>query len=252
MIDAKEFFQSKTLSAGSHGGDRTSPSCAMCAREALAFLATGEAYDRTPDGYPSWWAALPPINDALADEDRQVVLRPRLWRYAVKAEPARDRRIVRKLVTLAVTRFAADACERIGLHEHARLLRAIDAAGRRTEASDACASAADACAAAACASAASASAAAACASAADTCAGAAAACERAANAAYHLHQRTSAYSQTVQCHDRLAEAATWSAFAAAYSAAASLKRRIEYVELLLNAIDEELPAQTTQSEPATA
>jgi hypothetical protein len=146
-------------------------------------------------------------------------------------------------VTLAVTVFAADAAERHGLHEHARLLRAV--AGRRTEAADACARAADACGGAASASAAAACAAAACAGAADACAGAAAACERAANVAYHLNQRAdlSAYSQTVQWHDRLAEAASWSAIAAAYSSAADdAKRRIEYFELLLDAIDEEFPA----------
>jgi hypothetical protein len=243
IIDPRHFLAHKTLSFGAHcAGDRTSPECAMCAREALCFAVTGEAYDRTPDGYPPWWAALTPLNDGLSDEDRNDVLRPRLWRYAVPADPARDERIVSRLVTASVTRFAADAAERHGLHEHARRLRACSVAGRRNSAAAACASAAAACAGAASASAAAACAAAACAGAADACAGAAAACARAACASAAVNQRASAYSQTVQWHDRLAEAASASAFAAAYSAADDAKRRIEYVTLLLDAIDEELDA----------
>jgi hypothetical protein len=218
-IDAREFLATKTLSAGSHGGDRTSPDCAMCAREALCYAVTGEAYDRTPDGYPSWWAALTPLNDALADEERNAILRPRLWRYAIPASPVRDARIVRRLVTLAVTVFAADAAERHGLHEHARRLRACSVAGRRNSAA-----AADACAAAA-----------------DACRRAAAACDHAANAAYHLNPSAECvYSPMVHSHDHLAEAASASAFAAAYAAATDAERRSAYFRALLDAIDEEL------------
>jgi hypothetical protein len=230
MIDAREFLATKTLSFGAHcAGDRTDPSCAMCAREALCYAVTGKAYDRTPDGYPSWWAALTPLNDGLTDADRQVVLRPRLWRYAVAAEPERDERIVSRLVTLAVTRFAAEACR--NLHEHAEKLRAFGPIGphNATTAADACASAAAACAADACASAAAACAA-------DACASAAAACRRAA-AAYQPDPRA-------ECvyHDHLAEAASSAAFAAAYSSVTSNKRRIRYFSALLDAIDEELDA----------
>jgi hypothetical protein len=208
IIDPRHFLANKTLSRGAHcAGDRTSPECDMSAREALCYLATGESHDRTPEGCPPWWEVLPAINDGLADEERNSLLRPRLWRYAVAANPARDRRIVRRLVTLAVTRFAADACR--NLHEHAEKLRAFGPIGphNATAATDACAAAAA------------------------ECAGAAAACDRAADAAFYLQPTGCPY---------LAQASAAAALAAAYSAAADADRRIEYVTLLLDAIDEEL------------
>jgi hypothetical protein len=220
----KHFFANKTLSAGHHGGDRTSPDCAMSAVEALAFLATGEATNRVPAGCPVWWAALTPLNDGLTDAYRQVVLRPRLWRYAVPASPLRDEIIVWRLVTLAVTRFAADLCEEIGLKYPTQRLRSFAEIWphNAVDAASACAAAGDACAAA---------------TSADVphvVACASTACTAAAEA-----------SGCVQ-EDRPFELRHAAWFAACSAAAAPVERRIEYVTLLLDAIDAELEKEVAR------
>jgi hypothetical protein len=231
MIYAKEFLANKRLAYGPHAvGDRTSPDCEMCAREALCFAVTGRALDKTPVGYPAWWSVLPPINDALADDERNALLRPRLWRYAIPEDRERDERIMWRIVTLAITVFAADACERAGLHKHAEKLRAFGPIGPHNAAdAEAAANAADA-------------------EAADAHHANAAYHGDAATAAYVAHHAAyAAYAANAAYHGDAATAAyaayaANAAYAAAYVPPASTfyPKRIDYFTMLLDAIDSEI------------